>query len=147
MTAPTALRFPSIEWFEALNALCNDQDLFRVKRDGACDAQVGVKIGEEVFHLDFNAFRVAGVEKVDAAALADLDFWLEQSPQEWRAMLECIKARGRAEGDFTLNSLDLLAPSDFARGHDGHRRDAFYRFNQTFQDYFDASAGLETAFA
>ena len=147
MTASTAVRFPSVEWFEALNTLCNSQDLFRVKRDGACDAQVGVKVGPDIFHLDFNAFRVAGVSKVNESTLADLDFWLEHTPDQWRAMLECIKTRGRAEGDFTLNSLDLLAPEDFARGHDGHRRDAFYRFNQTFQDYFDASAALDTAYA
>ncbi len=110
MTAPTALRFPSVEWFDALNNLCNSQDLFRVKRDGACDAQVGIKVGADIFHLDFNAFRVASVNKIAESGLGELDFWLEQTPEQWRAMLECIKTRGRAEGDFTLNSLDLLAP-------------------------------------
>ena len=39
----------------------------------------------------------------------------------------------------------LLTVSDkeFAVGKDYHRRDAFYRFNQTFQEYFDACAAVE----
>jgi hypothetical protein len=146
MPVVTAVRFPSLAWFEALNETCNKQDLFRKKRDGACDAIVGIKVGERIFELTFEAFRVAGVREVTEAELPGMDFWLEQSPDKWRAMLSSIRQIGRAEGDFTCNSLDLLAESDFARSFDGHRRDAFYRFNQTFQDYFDASAALDTAF-
>lgn len=147
MTATTAVRFPSVAWFEALNAICNDQDLFRVKRDGACDAIVGIKSGDKVFELRFEMLRVAGVREITEADLPNVDFWLEQTPEAWEAMLRSIKEVGRAEGDYTLNSCDLLAVDDFARSFDGHRRDAFYRFNQTFQDYFDASAALETVFA
>ena len=52
-------------------------------------------------------------------------------------------------------ALKLLAQSpirtatdaEFAVGVDYHRRDAFYRFNQTFQDYFDQTAKMETTFA
>ncbi len=146
MAASTAVQFPSLAWFEALNALCNDQDLFRKKRDGACDALVGIKVGPAIYELDFVALKVGGVREIDAEGLKDLDFWLEQTPEQWKAMVASIKEKGRAEGNYTLNSLDLMAPDDFARSFDGHRRDAFYRFNQTFQDYFDASAGLETAF-
>ena len=147
MTTLTAVRFPSLAWFEALNAVCNDKDLFRVKRDGACDAQVGIKAGDQIFELRFEMFKVAGVREISADDLHDVDFWLEQAPEQWQAMLSSIKERGRAEGKYTLNSLDLIAADDFARSYDGHRRDAFYRFNQTFQDYFDASAGIETGFA
>jgi hypothetical protein len=35
---------------------------------------------------------------------------------------------------------------EFARGQDYHRRDAFYRFNQTFQEFFDMSARVDTTF-
>ena len=146
MTTTTAVKFPSLAWFEALNALCNDQDLFRKKRDGACDALVGIKVGDAIYELDFVALKVGGVREIGVSDLEGLDFWLEQTPAQWAAMLAAIKEKGRAEGNFTLNSLDLSAPDDFARSHDGYRRDAFYRFNQTFQDYFDASAGLETVF-
>ena len=147
MTTTTALRFPSVAWFETLNALCNDQDLFRMKRDGACDALVGIKVGDRVFELSFEMFRVGGVREISVEELPNVDFWLEQTPDAWKAMLKSTQVRGRAEGNYTLNSLDLMAVDDFARSFDGHRRDAFYRFNQTFQDYFDASAALDTVFA
>lgn len=146
MTTTTAVRFPSVEWFEALNAYCNERDLFRVKRDGACDSQVGIKVGDRIFELRFEMLKVAGVREITADDLHEVDFWLEQTPEQWQAMISSIKEVGRAEGNYTLNSLDLMATDDFARSHDGHRRDAFYRFNQTFQDYFDASAALETVF-
>jgi hypothetical protein len=146
MPSSTAIRFPSLAWFEALNAHCNREDIFRKKRDGACDALVGLKVGAALYEVSFEALKVAGVREISEPDLAEVDFWLEQTPEQWEAMLRTIKERGRAEGNYTLNSLDLMAPDDFARSHDGHRRDAFYRFNQTFQDYFDASAALETAF-
>jgi hypothetical protein len=151
MPTATAVKFPSVEWFEALNALVNTEDLFRKRGDGACDATVGIKSGDDVFVLTFEAFNVVGARRANAAELENLDFWLEQNPESWRAMLEATKARGRAEGNFTLNSIDLALEAGLARAstryHDGDSRDAFYRFNQTFQDYFDASARLETAFA
>lgn len=147
MPVTTPVRFPSVAWFEALNDHCNQQDLFRKKRAGACFATFAIKVGSEIFEITFDGFVVTNVRTVDEAALADADFWLEQTPEAWKAMLQSIKERGRAEGDYTLNSLDLLAPDDFARSHDGHRRDAFYRFNQSFQDYFDASAALDTEYA
>ena len=50
------------------------------------------------------------------------------------------------DGNFTLNSLDLRSTEELARGKDYHRRDAFYRFNQTFQEYFDNAAKIETTF-
>ena len=147
MTATTAVRFPSVAWFEALNALCNGQDLFRVKRDGACDALVGIRVGDQLFELRFEMLKVASAREISVDDLPNVDFWLEQTPEAWQAMLESTRKLGRAEGNYTLNSLDLMAADDFARSHDANRRDAFYRFNQTFQDYFDASAALETVFA
>ncbi len=38
-------------------------------------------------------------------------------------------------------------PEGFARSHDGYRRDAFYRFNQSIQDFFNASSKIDTQFA
>ena len=57
-----------------------------------------------------------------------------------------IQANGHATHDFTLNSLDLHTETELARGHDYTRRDLFYRFNQTLQEYFDMAAKFETTF-
>ena len=62
-------------------------------------------------------------------------------------MLLNIKENGRAEHLFTLNSLDLNTDGELAKGKDYNRRDAFYRFNQTLQDYFDFTAKMDTTFA
>ena len=137
--------FPSVEWFQSAADILNKSDSF--KRLGTCDAEMGVQVGEKFYELDFEAFEVRTVKEIDAARAAELDFTLVQSPDDWKAMLLDIQENGRATHDFTLNSLGLRSEAELARGKDYHRRDAFYRFNQTFQEYFDNTAKLETKFA
>jgi hypothetical protein len=139
------VQFPSVEWFQEAANLLNTSDSF--KRLGTCDAEVGIKVGDDYYELDFEAFEVRHVARIDAYRAEQLDFVLVQSPEAWREMLEDIKANGRATHDYTLNSLDLRSAEEFAKGKDYHRRDLFYRFNQTFQDYFDLSAKMDTTFA
>lgn len=145
-----AVHFPSLEWFKELNRLVTDGDVFRKRGSGQADTRMGVKVGDEVFVVAFEAYEISEPEQVAEANLSELDFYLEQSPEEWKAMLVNIKEHGRAEGLFTLNSLDAIADDGFAKSNadyrDGDARDAFYRFNQTLQDYFDTSAQLDTVF-
>ncbi|MCC6959394.1 MAG: hypothetical protein IT301_06065 [Dehalococcoidia bacterium] len=136
--------FPSVEWFKAAADLLNKSDSF--KRLGTCDSEMGVQVGDRYFEVDFEAFEVSNVKEIDANRADELDFVLVQSADAWKAMLDDIKANGRATHDYTLNSLDLRSEVEFARGKDYHRRDAFYRFNQTFQEFFDNSAKMQTTF-
>ena len=133
--------FPSVEWFQEAADRLNRSDSFA--RLGSCDAVMGVRVGERRFTVTFAAFAVTAV----AEEAGDPDFTLAQPPAAWRAMLENIRANGRAEALYTLNSLDLRGEDEFATGEDYTRRDLFYRYNQTFQDYFDTSAHMETTFA
>ena len=137
--------FPSVEWFEAIRQLVNNDEAFR--RLGTIDARVGAKVGDKLYELTFEAFECTGVKEIGEHDLRDLDFWLEQSPDEWREMLENIKGHGSADLKFTLNTIDLTRPEGFARSFDGYRRDAFYRFNQSLQHFFDSSAKIDTKFA
>lgn len=136
--------FPSIEWFQQAADLLNKSDSF--KRLGTCDSEMGVQVGDRIFEIDFEAFEVTTIKEIDQARAEQLDFVLVQSPEAWQAMLDDIKKNGHATHEFTLNSLDLRSDTEFAIGKDYNRRDAFYRFNQTFQDYFDMSAKMETSF-
>ena len=136
--------FPSVEWFQQAADLLNKSDSF--KRLGTCDTEMGIQVGNRYFELDFEAFELARVKEVDAARMEELDFYLVQSPEAWKAMLDDIKANGIATHEFTLNSLDLRSDTEFAIGKDYNRRDAFYRFNQTFQDYFDFTSKMETTY-
>lgn len=136
--------FPSVEWFQEAANLLNKSDSF--KRLGTTDCEMGVQVGDQFYEIDFEAFEITKVSYIDAARAAELDFTLVQTADAWQAMLEDIKLNGRATHDFTLNSLDLRSTEELARGKDYHRRDAFYRFNQTFQEYFDNAAKMETTF-
>ena len=137
-------QFPSVDYFRALADLLNASDSFR--RLGTCDSEIGVEVDGRFFEIDFEAFEVTNIREIDAARAEELDFYLSQPLDDWKAMLQDIKTNGRATHDFTLNSLDLRSETEFARGKDYHRRDAFYRFNQTFQEYFDMAAKVETTF-
>jgi len=137
--------FPSVEWFNAVKDLVNNDPAFR--QLGTVDTTVGVKVGNKIFQLTFEAFECTGVREAGANDLRDMDFWLEQSYDQWKEMLENIKQHGAADLTHTLNTIDLSMPEGFARSHDGYRRDAFYRFNQSIQDFFNASAKIDTQFA
>ena len=97
--------FPSVEWFKEAADLLNKSDSF--KRLGTCDSEMGVQVGDRYFEVDFEAFEVSNVKEIDANRADELDFVLVQSPDAWKAMLDDIKANGRATHDYTLNSLDL----------------------------------------
>ena len=138
-------KFPSVEWFEAVKDLVNQDEEFR--RLGTIDALVGVKVGDKIYQLTFEAFECTEVKEIGENDLRDLDFWLEQSPEEWKEMLDVIKQNGSADLQHTLNTLDLNKPEGLARSFDGYRRDAFYRFNQSLQHFFDTSSKIDTEFA
>ncbi len=145
----TALRFPSIEWFEALRGVFN-QETEMHRRSGQADTSMAVVCGDEIIKLTFAVYDLTKVQRIGEDQLAEVDFYLEQPMETWQAMLANIREYGRAEGKFTLNSLDGDDPDGLARSKagylDGDARDAFYRFNQTFQNLFDLAARLETTY-
>lgn len=150
MATQTAVRFPSVQWFEALNDVARNREFYTSRRNGACDTVMAIKSGDDIIKLTWEAFDLPRAEVATEADLESVDFYLEIEPAEWQSMLQSIKEKGRAEGHQTLNAIDSNLPDGFAKSsghyHDGDSRDAFYRFNQTFQDYFDASAELQTQF-
>lgn len=137
--------FPSVEWFDTIKNIVNQDPNFR--QLGTVDSVIGVKVGSKIYQLTFEAFECVGVKEASENDLRDMDFWLEQPYDAWKDMLDNIKKNGAADLSHTLNTIDLSLPEGFARSHDGYRRDAFYRFNQSIQDYFNASAKIDTQFA
>jgi hypothetical protein len=136
--------FPSVEWFNALKDLVNVDPAFRAL--GTVDSVIGVKVGNKIFELTFDAFECTNVREVGENDLRDMDFWLEQPYENWKDMIENIKKNNGADLSHTLNTIDLTIPEGFAKAHDGYRRDAFYRFNQSIQDFFNASSKIDTQF-
>lgn len=139
--------FPSLEWFNAIKEIVNNDEGY--KRLGTCDSVVGLKVPDKqrYYLLTFEAFELASIKEVSDKEAEECDFWLEMSFERWKDLIENIKSHGRADLHHTLNTIDLEDPDSLARSHDGYRRDAFYRFNQTYQYLFDASARIDTEFA
>lgn len=137
--------FPSVEWFNAIKDIVNSDPNFR--QLGTVDAVVGVKVENKIYQLTFEAFECTDVREASESDLRDMDFWLEQPYDLWKDMLDNIKKHGAADLSHTLNTIDLNIPEGFARSNDGYRRDAFYRFNQSIQDFFNASAKIDTQYA
>ena len=140
--------FPSTEWFDAVRQVFNTDDSNRKAGGGTCDAMVGVKFQDQAFLLAFEGFECSGVTAVEVNALAEADFYMDMEPSEWQEMLSNIAENGGADLDHTLNTLDLDSENGLARSWAGdqYRQDLFFRYNQTFQYFFDASSRIETRF-
>lgn len=148
MTDPTstALTFPSVQWFQALQELVNNDEEFR--RLGNIDAVMGVKVGARVYVITFEAFECTEVKEGTEYDLIDADFFLEMTVEQWQDLVTNTRENSGADLSHTLNTLDLTIEggiSDNATG-DQLRADIFFRVNQSLQHFFDSSAKLETVF-
>ena len=141
-------RFPSVDWFEAVGrALAADRE--RLRRLGYVDATVGVRIddGSSVngFVLEFGAYGIKRVRQTDTPE-TDADFTIAGSGAAWREMVENIRANGEADLNHTLNRLTMAGTPLKVVAADQLQEDLFFRFNQSLQALFDASASIETEF-
>ena len=142
----SALVFPSVEWFQALQEMVNADPDFR--RLGSIDISMGVKVGSRVFIITFEAFECSDVREGTEYDLIDLDFFLEMSEAEWQDLMRNTKENGGADLSHTLNTLDLMAQDGISKNATGDqfRADLFFRVNQSLQHFFDSSAKLDTVF-
>ena len=143
------MRFPSVRWFDAVRDVFNRDEAYRGAGGGYCNCVAGMKIGKEVFVLTFDGQECVSAQKANLAALDDVDFYLDMARAEWREMIANIRDNGHADLRHTLNTLDLDREHGLAtsRHGDQYREDLFFRYNQTLQFFFDASARIKTEFA
>ena len=144
--AGDSLVFPSLEWFQAVQQLVNDDSEFR--NLGNVDTTMGIKAFSEVYILTFRAFKCEAVRAGDDDDLFELDFYLEMEPDQWQEMIENIKEHDGADLNHTLNTLDLRLPDGLSSNATGdqYQADMFFRYNESLQRFFDLSAELDTVF-
>ncbi len=144
--AGEALVFPSLEWFEAIQALVNEDAEFR--NLGSVDATMAVKSGSNVILITFEAFKCIQVRAGTDDDLFELDFYLDRPPEKWQEMVTNIKDNDGADRQHTLNTLDLRLPDGLSSNATGDqfKADMFFRFNESLQRFFDLSAQLDTVF-
>ena len=143
------MQFPSVEWFEAVQQeAAAEAAAFR--RMGFCDATALFELrdGEHGrrFLLAFEDYGMTSVRELAAAETPDHDFCLAADAAVWREMIENIRAHGEADLEHTLNRLQLPGVLKLT-APDQQRADLFYRYNQTFQQFFNQAARVPTEFA
>lgn len=141
-------QFPSVDWFDQVREVFNNNEEYHGAGGGACDTTFAVKIGDEIYQLVMEGLECTSATSIDESALAQMDFYLDMDPEEWQAMIENIKENDGADLNWTLNTLDLDRDERLAKSVTGdqYREDLFFRYNQTLQFFFDASARIDTQF-
>ena len=142
-------QFPSVEWFEQVREIFNGDESYQEAGGGMCDAVMGIKVASNAYIIVFEGDECSEVREVPEPDLAEADFYLDMTSDEWQEMISNIKDNDGADLDHTLNTLDMDRFEGLALTMNGdqYRQDFFYRFNQTFQYFFDASARIDTDFA
>jgi hypothetical protein len=97
-----AVRFPSLEFFQALQQRTKDEAV-AFEKLGYCDTTFGVRVGDELFNVAFEIYEC--VEVGSGGEIKDLDFVLSAPLELWREMLESVQANDGADAAHTLNTL------------------------------------------
>ena len=140
--------FPSTQWFEEVRGVYNSDRSLHSGGGGACDTTAGFSIGDRRYRIEFSGLQCIDVRESSDAELEETDFIIEMPVQAWKDMVQDVQDNGKASSNHTLNSLDLNFEEGIARSpvDDQYKQDLFYRYNQNFQDFFDASSRVETTF-
>ena len=144
------MKFPSQAWFQALQERAAAKS-DRFKKLGFVDAKVGIQVqavnggAPAGFVLEFSGYdckKISALQRPEKAA----DFVLVGPYGAWREMIENIRQNGEADLQHTLNVLTLPGVPLKLEAADQLKADLFFRYNQTFQEFFNGAAEVETEF-
>jgi hypothetical protein len=153
VTAPEAIAFPSVEWFERLAQLMKDNRA-RNEHLGYIDCAViftvldgGLRARPWSAQVTFEEFEATDVREATGADLARADFSVDATLATWREMIASIaRGRGRPDLTHTLNYLSHTGEPIRVWSDDPLRKDMFFRFNQSLQEFINASGTFRTIF-
>jgi hypothetical protein len=145
--------FPSVAWFSRLAERMNADRNRQIQLGYVdCVARFTVLKGgpdgrDWSADVTFEEFGVKDVREPAPGESARADFALEADLPTWRAMIESIAAgHGRPDLEHTLNRLSHTGTPMFLRSDDVLRSDLYFRFNQSLQEFVNASAQFTTRF-
>jgi len=141
-------QFPSLDWFRQVRDVYNSDHTLHKGGGGACHTTAAFRVDGKGYLIQFEGTKIGEIRGATAAEIQDVDFVIEMPFDLWKDMVRNVQEHGKAERRYTLNSIDLSQADGIAHSpsDDQYRQDLFYRYNQNFQDYFDASARVETTF-
>lgn len=147
-----AIAFPSLDWFRRLAGLMNASRA-RQEQLGYVDCVAGFRVLDGpggrpwTAEVTFEEFAATDVREASPEASDRADFVLEATLATWRAMVESIAAGdGRPALDQTLNHLSHMGEPLRLVAGDPLRRDLYFRYNQSLQEFVNASATFPTVF-
>lgn len=146
-----ALRFPSRQWFEALaGQMIVKRDDFRSL--GPVDCTMVVKVDGAaacpLLEIVFEGFTVKSVRQLESLDAAKPDHFVIQAPLEvWQEMLDNIRANCGPDLQHTLNFLTFPDDPMMVSGPDQLQTDAFYRYNESLQRFFNGACSIATSYA
>jgi hypothetical protein len=151
---PRAVAFPSLEWFRELARLMRaNRALHEHLGYVDCVARFTISDGGLARNpysvtITFEEFEATEVRESTAADDAAADFTLEASLATWREMIESIaRGKGRPDLTHTLNYLSHTGTPIRVWSDDPLRKDLFFRYNQSLQEFVNASAAMRTVYA
>lgn len=143
--------FPSLAWFEHLTELMN-ADRARQEQLGYVDCVAGFRVtdaaGAQLFEVEvtFEEFSATGLADV-TGDVSTADFVLVATLDTWCGMIESIASgNGRPDLEHTLNRLSHMGTPMQLTGDDVLKTDLYFRYAQSLQEFFNASARFETRF-
>jgi hypothetical protein len=142
--------FPSEGWFEALAAQMRE-DIGPFKELGAMDCTMVIQVdedeGSELFEVSFKSYAVESIRRLDREVDADpVHFRITAPLGVWREMIDNIEDNGEPDLEHTLNFLTFPDDPMVVDGPDQLQTDAFYRYNQSLQLFFNGAAGMATQY-
>lgn len=146
--------FPSAAWFQRLADAMN-ANRTRQEQLGYVDCVAEFAVGDpdrpetatDRVQVTFEEFEAVDVRPALPNDSGRADFTIVAPRAIWRAMIESIAAgNGRPALDQTLNRLSHLGTPMRVVSDDPLKRDLFFRYNQSLQEFVNASAAFPTVF-
>jgi hypothetical protein len=146
-----SVEFPSLAWFQRLADLMN-ANRARQEQLGYVDCVAGFRVDfgagrAWTAQVRFEEFEAVEVREAGPGDASRADFTLAASLATWREMIESIAAGGgRPDLEHTLNRLSHMGTPIAVHSDDPLRRDLYFRYNQSLQEFVNASAAFPTRF-
>jgi len=153
MATTTTVDFPSVGWFERLGRVMEE---YRARHEhiGPIDVTVVWTVidadgrgTDRHFLTRFELYSMVEAREITEDERFQADFIMETDAQVWQEMIENIRDNGgRPDLEHSLNRLSLPGVPIRVWADDPLGRDMFFRFNQSLQEFVNASVHVPTRY-
>ena len=147
------LTFPSLEWFQELARLMNENDA-PYRRLGYADVSWAIEMQPSepdqpthLFVFEFEEYSCKSVKVCDPDSQPDVGFIMRATLGTWEEMIRNIQENQGPDLQHTLNFLTLPDDPIYIDAPDFLSRDLFARYGQTFQLFFNGAIQVPTTFS